>query len=189
MKKVIILAALLAQVFVASAQEQVRFGLKAGANFSTWTGEGTAESSFKTSFYAGGFASVPVSKHFAIQPELMYSGEGVDHTLLTYTDHYIRMPLLIQYRHASGFHVEAGPQLGLLLKSTAKHKSGEPDTDANGVRRNLESSVAIGFGWQTKMGLGFNLRYNTGISPLGDGTVYKSQVIGIGTYYVFGLHK
>lgn len=185
MKKVIILMALLVQVCFATAQNKVRFGLKAGANFSVWTGEGSAGTAFKTAFYAGGFASVPVSDRFAIQPELMYSSEGTDHTGLTYTDQYVRLPLLMQYRHASGFHVEAGPQLGWLFSSIGKQKNGEPDIEAKELRSPLETSIAFGFGWQMKAGLGFNLRYNAGITKLGDGSELRSGVVGLGAYYVF----
>ncbi|GEP95853.1 porin family protein [Chitinophaga cymbidii] len=185
MKKVMILAALLAPACIIKAQTKIQYGPKAGVNFSVWTGEGSQGAKFKTGFYAGGFVAVPVSKYFIIRPELMYSEEGTDHIAMKYEDKYIRLPLLAQYRHPSGFFLEAGPQLGWLLSTWAYQKNGEPDINAKDVRSQLETHLAFGFGWQLKAGIGFNLRYNAGISGLGDGTGLKSANIGIGAYYAF----
>lgn len=185
MKKVILLMALMAPLCIVYAQTKIQYGPKAGVNFSVWTGEGSQGAAIRTGYYAGGFASIPVSKHFAIQPELMYSEEGTDHINMRYVDKYIRLPLMMQYRHPSGFHVEAGPQLGYLLSTWAYMKNGEPDLNAKEVRSPLETSLGFGFGWQLKAGIGFNLRYNAGISNLGDGSGLRAANIGIGAYYAF----
>ncbi|QEH39529.1 porin family protein [Chitinophaga sp. XS-30] len=185
MKKVMILMALVTQASIVNAQTKISFGPKAGVNFSVWTGEGSQGAAFRTGYYAGGFVSVPVSKSFSLQPELMYSLEGTDHNVTKYTDKYLRLPFLFQYRHSSGFHAEAGPQIGWLISTWAKMKNGDPDVDAKEMRAPLETSLGFGFGWQLKAGIGFNFRYNAGISGLGDNSKLKAANIGIGAYYAF----
>src|SRR5512135_3364883 len=129
MKKLVLLA--LTAASFASANAQVNFGIKAGANFATLTGSGVSNVSTLTDFHGGGFAHIPLFNTFYLQPEIMYSGEGAKTTEsgmdFTLNQGYLNVPVLFQYRHSSGFLAETGPQIGFLL--SAKVKSGGQSED------------------------------------------------------------
>jgi hypothetical protein len=185
MKKIIVLLTLMTSLYFAKAQSRVQFGLKAGANFSGWTGEQAAGSSLKPGFHAGGFASIPLNASLAFKPELFFSGEGIKTASASYAVDYIKVPILLQYRHSSGFQIETGPQLGLLL--SAKLKSNGEEEDIKHQFLPLDASWATGFGYSLKSGLGFNLRYSFGLSKFASNEQpLRTAVISGGVSYVFG---
>jgi hypothetical protein len=185
MKKMIAFLILMTNLFFAQAQSKVQFGLKAGANFSGWTGEQAAGSKLRTGFYAGGFAAIPLNVSLAIKPELFYSSEGIKAAGGSYIIDYIQVPMLFQYRHTSGFQIETGPQLGLLI--SAKQKLDDEEHDIKDLFLPVNASWTIGFGYTLKPGLGFNLRYNFGITKLATNEQpLRTAVISGGLSYVFG---
>ena len=54
--------------------QKINFGAKAGLNLSTWNVD---DCEFKPGFHAGVYANIKINKMFAIQPEVLYSMEGV----------------------------------------------------------------------------------------------------------------
>jgi len=74
--------ALLAGVWVnASAQEEIKFGIKGGVtlpNSVAYDAENNrANTSNIYSFYVGGTVSIPISKRFMLQPGLVFIGKGM----------------------------------------------------------------------------------------------------------------
>jgi hypothetical protein len=194
MKQTTITALILALAFTANAQTtnaqadnaRVRFGIKAGINASNLnTDIKEAQISTITSFYAGGIAVFPVSKHFNIQSELLWSGEGSESSGTKIELNYVRLPLLFQYQHASGFHIEAGPQLGILVNEKATVIETKEEFDIDGQLARVSTTLAIGFGYRMKNGLGLDFRYAKGIdNPIG-ATNAKLVVASGGLSFVF----
>jgi hypothetical protein len=188
------MALILAMAFMANAQitnpqtdqARVRFGLKAGINVSSLNmNSESAQISSITSFYAGGTALFPVSKHFNIQSELIWSGEGTESTGIKIELNYVRIPLLFQYQHASGFHVEAGPQLGILVTEKATVIETKEEFEVKKQLSRVSTTLAIGFGYRMKNGLGLDFRYAKGIdNPVG-ATNAKLVVASGGLSFVF----
>src|SRR5450432_1192824 len=89
-----------------SANAQVQFGVKAGANFATLTGSAADGAKTKVDFNGGAFAHIPLFNSFFLQPELVYSGQGAKATEneedFTVNQSYLNVPVLFQYRHSSG---------------------------------------------------------------------------------------
>jgi hypothetical protein len=197
MKKVFLVLTAVAVTTLSYAQ--VQFGVKAGVNIATATGSGTDGAS-KTSlinFNAGGLVSIPVSDAFSVQPELVYSGQGVKGTQdgISVTDNlsYINVPILAKYMIASGFSVEAGPQIGFLL--SAKEKATEGGVTQTATIPNTSSvdfSIAAGVSYLlSSNNLGFDARYNIGLTNVNNGPdassdEIKNSVIQIGVFYMFG---
>ncbi len=73
MKKVLLAVAMIVGFATADAQE-LKFGAKAGVNFSTLGGSDVFEN--KTSFHAGAVLEYKINDQFSIQPELTYSSQG-----------------------------------------------------------------------------------------------------------------
>lgn len=168
MKKTIIFAATFFLMLGAKAQT-THLGLKAGLNASSLSNSSNSET--KIGFNAGLLAHIHTSSPmWAIQPEVYYSSEGAksksndDKLELG----YINIPVLAQYMFSQGWRIEAGPQLGLAI--SAKSKSGSTSTDVKSEMNSAVFSIPLGLGYLTSTGLGFDARYNFGIS-----NIYKSN--------------
>ena len=191
MKKLVVLALTAGTFFTASAQVQI--GLKAGANFATFSGSASDGAQTKVDFHGGAFAQIPLFNAFSLQPELLYSGQGAkgteNETEFTVNQAYVNVPVLFKYQHGSGLFAETGPQLGFLVAANVK---------ANGMSEDVKSSYkstdfswAFGIGYKISMlHAGIDARYNLGLSNVLSGETYgqtlTSSVFQVGVFYVLG---
>jgi hypothetical protein len=202
MKKVFLAIVLLTTGVIAS-QAQIKYGLKAGANFYQFGGKdaedaGVEESrKIKIGIAGGGFVNFKISDNFSVQPEVLYSSEGnlqkEGDTKFTYALNYINVPVLVQY-NASGFYAETGPQVGFLMSAKAKFDDGtdEEEEDVKDSFKGINFSWAIGLGYRLENGLGFGARYNLGLASIidsDDDIKITSSGFHIGLSYQFGGDK
>ena len=188
----------------AIAQES-GFGAKLGLNLANLNG-GEGETSMRTSLHLGGYYTYMLSDNFAIQPELVYSGQGAKGTQETVVYNpitgaiisstkvdvvekldYINIPILAKYYFNEGFSAFAGIQLGLLM--SAKYDVDGNSTDVKEYTNGTDFSIPIGVNYQLSSGLNFDVRYNIGMSAVnkeGDDKV-TNAVIQIGVGYQFGM--
>ena len=196
MKKTAFLAtALLATAAISSAQAQnIRFGLRAGANYSNLSGNIKNEDTYnnKVGFLGGVMLNVPLLADdlLSIQPEILYSQKGFENKPTEFSSvlgkqkregnvnyNYIDVPLLLKFK-ALGFVAEAGPQYSYLLSSNNETKTtttpavGSPTVsetkdkhDVSGLNRN-ELGYLAGVGYEATNGLSLNLRYTGAFSDL-----------------------
>ncbi|ALW84835.1 hypothetical protein AUC43_06880 [Hymenobacter sedentarius] len=139
-KSAFLVAALLATAAVSSAQAQdgIRLGFRAGANYSNLAGNIQNESTYnnKVGFLGGVMLNVPVTSDgfFSVQPEVLYSQKGFENKPTEYSRtlpllgtrtekregkvnyNYLDVPVLLKI-NAGGFVAEAGPQYSYLLSS------------------------------------------------------------------------
>lgn len=169
MKKLVLV--LIAGVSFAAAHAQIQFGVKAGANLSTFTGNDAQGASSLAGFNGGVYANIPIAKSFSFSPELIYSGKGAKYDATTYTSeftvhaNYLDIPLLVKYTHSSGFNVETGPQVGFLL--SAKAKSQGVSVDDKSAFKSTEFAWDFGIGYDLKsIPVGIEFRYNLGLSNI-----------------------
>jgi hypothetical protein len=138
-------AFLLVAVVYSQAQVQVKYGIRAGANISTWQGEtmqslsslldatnGSVSTQSRMGFHAGAYTSIQFGDRFALEPGLQYSLKGAEMTgrltgqsgifdLLNANarfrveSHYIEMPVLAKVYLTEGLHIFAGPQVAYLV--------------------------------------------------------------------------
>ncbi|GAB2719919.1 hypothetical protein GCM10011495_32600 [Hymenobacter frigidus] len=194
MKKTAFLAtALLATAAISSAQAQdIRFGLRAGANYSNLSGNIKNEDTYnnKVGFLGGVMLNVPLLADdlLSIQPEILYSQKGFENKPTEFSSvlgkqkregnvnyNYIDVPLLLKFK-ALGFVAEAGPQYSYLLSSNNETKTtttpavGSPTVsetkdknDVSGLNRN-ELGYLAGVGYEATNGLSLNLRYTGAFS-------------------------
>jgi hypothetical protein len=176
-----------------SANAQVQFGVKAGANFATLTGSASDGAKTKVDFNGGAFAHVPLFNSFFLQPELVYSGQGAKATEneedFTVNQSYLNVPVLFQYRHSSGFFAETGPQIGFLL--AANVKAGGQSQDIKSSYKSTDFSWAFGLGYMIpSISAGIDARYNMGLTNIAAeevaGQSLKNSVYQVGIFYVFG---
>lgn len=170
--------------------QKAHVGLKGGLNFSNFTYDDRDPSDYKIGFHAGGVAHIHVTKKFAIQPELMYSDQGREFTLLnneyTTTLGYINIPILAQYMFNNGFRLQAGPQLGFLV--SAKEKYNRITVDQKDKYNSTDISFVAGLGYLSPSGLGIDGRWIFGLSNINEnsnGIKARNNVAQLGIFYMF----
>lgn len=126
----------------ASHAQQLRIGVKAGLNASTYAGANLPDTDFRLGPAAGILLQVPIGAHVDLQPELLYEQrganltytgrfEGVNFTTIDYTRtvrtrlHYASLPVLLRVHQGAWFAL-AGPQLSYLL---AEKRTRQEDID------------------------------------------------------------
>ena len=117
--------ALLALIITVTTQAQ-KFGIKGGLNLSNLTNfdksfEDELESeSIRTSFHIGFYNEFKVTDRFSIQPEILYSSQGVNNEANGIDGKvqldYINIPVMLKFYLADSFYLEAGPQIGFFSK-------------------------------------------------------------------------
>jgi hypothetical protein len=184
MKKLLIIAACMVATAPVFAQS-VHFGLKGGLNVASVSADNGLDYSSRTSFYLGGLAHIHVSEHFAVQPELYYSGQGAKRNGQTAQLGYINLPVLGQYMFGNGFRLQTGPQLGVLV--SAKTKSGDTKSDVKDDFNDIDFSWAFGGSYQFPgSGAGIDARYNLGLNNIYNaGSTLHNRVFSIGMFYQF----
>ncbi|MDP4149382.1 MAG: porin family protein [Bacteroidota bacterium] len=207
---------------ITTASAQVEFGLKGGLNeseimtsdqqFVVVNGNTQQLRNFpRVGFHGGVLVSIPLSKKFSFQPEAMFSTQGANGKptlgyLVSATEeyrfNYIDVPLLLKYTFPSGLFLETGPQIGYLV-------SVDIDEDVVGSYytshyhpksqyKSTDLSWALGAGYLSPVNVGFDIRYNLGLTdfsngspagmqstPVQNGSV-RNSVIQIGVFYLFG---
>lgn len=191
MKKILILS-LLAFSFSNLQAQAPSFGLKVGSNFSNLEVKNGSSSDYITGIHLGGLAHVHLSKQWALQPEIVFSGQGGSFTTGSLTNkfalNYINVPVLLQYMFDNGFRLQAGPQIGFLV--SAKNKSNSLEADLKNDYKSADVSFPIGLGYLFDSGLGIDGRWVPGISQInktGDATT--NNVFQLGLFYQFHNHK
>ncbi|WP_046246309.1 porin family protein [Hymenobacter terrenus] len=186
-------AALLAMAAASSAQAQdIRFGLRAGANYTNLAGNIKNENTYnnKVGFLGGVMLNAPLLGDglLSLQPEVLYSQKGFENKPTEYTSvlgkqqregkvsyNYLDVPVLLKFK-ALGFVAEAGPQYSYLLsgnnqtKTTTTPTIGNPSvaetqnkTDVSGLNRN-ELGYVAGIGYEASNGLSLSVRYTGAFS-------------------------
>lgn len=183
---------------VGMAQQQVKFGPKAGVNFANVSG---LESDMKVGFHVGAVAEIKFNEKFSIQPEVLYSTQGTKFDIgqgeVKWNNDYINVPIMAKYYIIDGFSVEAGPQIGFLMKAEQKGTIG----DLKGTQdvkdlynyKSVDFGIGLGLAYDLPMGFFINARYNLGLSKMRDvaniGGIstkdQKNNVIQVGVGYKF----
>ena len=165
MKKIIVV--LLVALSLHSYGQQFQFGLKAGANISNFTGGNFDDEEKKAlvGFHGGLYLRFKFLK-FGLQPEAFISTQGakIDSVSGSYDWKvtYVNVPVMAQFLMAGGFYLEAGPQVGFKVSEDIG------DQTLENFAKDLDLSIAGGFGFRGKKGLGIGARYTAGISKIGD---------------------
>ena len=158
------------------------FGIKAGVNTSKFN---QPNMNTIAGVNAGAFAHVHFTRHFALQPEVVYSQQGTQYANNeTQRVNYVNIPVLGQLMFGRGFRFETGPQLGLRTNATIKNGNHESSNDNS--YNNTDFAWAFGAGFISPVGLGIDARYNLGITDITRGASdIKNRVFQIGLFYQF----
>jgi len=188
MKKIALV--LVAGLSLASAKAQIQFGVKAGANFANVTKVDGSKT--LVSINGGVLANIPLAGALSLQPEVVYSGQGAKGDGGKTTLNYINVPVLVKYSLPVGVFFQTGPQIGFLTSAKDKADGGE-SVNVKDAFKSTDFSWALGAGYLIpEVNLGFDVRYNLGLTKLGktvDGASSfdgKNTVFQVGVFYLFG---
>jgi hypothetical protein len=203
MKQTLLTTAALTGLALAAAPaahaQGIRFGVKAGANYSNLAGDLTDQDRYQSKFGPHGGLMMNIGLlddgFLSLQPELLFSQKGfkyadTEFTLLgntyRYTGkrnyNYLDVPVLLKI-NADGPFFEAGPQFGYLLsvsddvKRLVNGQTQNSSTDyktLDNVNR-AEIGYAAGVGYQAKSGPMLGLRYNGSFTKWGKGNASSDE--------------
>lgn len=124
MRKLISSAVLLLIVSSSFAQN-INIGIKGGASVNKLDGKAFKDQ-FSYGYHVGGFATIGLSKKFALQPEVLFGEVKADtassfSTLYNFKQakdvqlKYLSIPVLLNYNVSNILALQAGPQFGILM--------------------------------------------------------------------------
>ena len=182
------------------AQTGTRIGPMVGIVNSSFRGDDADDAGSRTSFLAGGFVWFPLSRQFALEPELQYARKGAETTIEDVTGtlaiDYVEIPVLGQIRFPGqnvtpylvlgpAFSFKAGCKLSIESEDVELSTDcGDADVGVS----DTDFSLIGGLGIEMQNFM-VSLRYDHGLSRLpseGDGDVYN-RAIAITFGYAFRL--
>lgn len=193
----------------------VKIGAKAGVNFAKLT-----DGDMYTGFHLGGLAEIYINEKFSIQPELLYSAQGSESSSSASTTafgvtmsgkgdsklklSYINIPIMAKYYVLEGLSIQAGPQVGFLVKAEMDYvgTTTNPNfsdqleiytassADVKSQLNPIDFGINFGAGYEFMSGMFIDARYNLGLTkvPKESSAIennYKNQVIQISLGYKF----
>lgn len=192
MKKVVIAAFALFTFGIASAQD-VRFGVKAGANFASLTGDAIADDvKMKAGAHVGGLVEFKFTDKISLQPELLYSMQGakttdrfddglgnIERTKSKVNLSYINVPVMLKIYPVNGFFIQAGPQIGFLVGAKSKDETTFTDpgnltriesteVDIKDDLKTVDVSFNAGLGYDFTENFFVDARYSFGLTNIYD---------------------
>jgi len=200
MRKQFLLFASIVFSIGAMAQVQPSFGIKGGVSSSGMRGEavgslqnlldftdGMIATSNRTGFFAGTYATIPVSENVSVEPGLYYAQKGYElrgelglkdvaflgaNAKVQLTSHYIDMPVLLK-ANLGGLQVFAGPQISYLAAADLRTTAGvlgfnllNRTMNATEQFNRWDAGITGGLGYQFKNGLNISAAYEHGLSKV-----------------------
>ncbi|MDE3214609.1 MAG: PorT family protein [Bacteroidota bacterium] len=168
--------------------QKIDFGLNGGLNISTLHINDQSTVNSKAAINLGFFFRLNTGHDWAISPALNFSMEGAKvidpGNNVVYRLNYLNIPVLLQYQITRGLRLEGGPQMGFLLG--AKAKTGSIITPASEIN-STAFSLPFGVSYTGKNRIGFDARYNFGLSNLDNNTngpIIQSNVFQLDLIYM-----
>jgi hypothetical protein len=189
-KTILTLALLVGLVGAANAQRSIRarsqpsegisLGVKGGGSLTDFISESSITYENIYGYHAGVFANIILNNRYSFQPELLYSQKGAkfpDGVVEGSTRrlHYLDIPLAF-HANFSGFFLEAGPQIGVLLFAQDKRGSSSSSVDKN-YFTTADFGFLGGLGYQRHSGLGVGVRYNGGLTNISKATSIGTAIV------------
>ena len=154
--------------------QPVRFGLRAGANFSHIDfsrGSLKPPISINTNWQPGivsGFVVVlPIVKNFYFQPEYLFSQMGgkIENENSQYLINYISLPVLFKRQFLNRFYFLVGPQFDLLINASEKTENNTVSIEKDIEQRSLILTGGLEFFFTNNAAVA--IRYMHGINHIG----------------------
>ena len=173
MKKLVLLL-FIALISIQISAQEFHFIPRVGFNLANTYPESFAD--MRPGVNVGVAGEIRFSKLFALEPGIYYSMQGHLYKYKGETSKlnvdYLNIPLHVKFYLYKGFHMFAGPQLGINVKAKAtdfqyelNYKPSDTRTFSGDIKddvRNCDLSFSMGAGYAFDMGLVLSANYNLG---------------------------
>ncbi len=170
--------------------QHASFGIKGGLNINNVHHSNGTYYNPAVGVHAGVLSHIHINKHWAVQPEVVFSTQGAKYrnagNEINYNLGYINIPVLAQYMFANGIRIQAGPQVGFLV--TAVSKSDNIKQQIRDDYNKVDFAMSAGGSYLIpNSGLGFDARFNVGLSDISKNSPVNSTNRGFqaGIFYLF----
>lgn len=197
MKKLLVMAAIaLGTVGVSQAQE-IDFGVQAGVNFATLSGDDTdgADLESRTGINVGITGEYQFNQQFGLLVGAIYSQQGYKLEEEGFEEKlkldYINVPVLAKfYLGGSGFAIEAGPQVGILVGDDIELEGGGESVSESIDAESIDFSALGGLSYKFKEGttlegVAFGARYQLGLTDVIENVEARNSVFSLNLGYKF----
>ena len=179
---IIILLILSGHIVKAQSGRHTNFGIKAGAQAAK-LGQPAINWDTRYSWHAGILAHIHMSRHFAIQPELLFStkGSNAQYSGLIYQEvkynlNYLDVPVLAVFKLGDVGEIHLGGYASYLLNANITYKGDLANGASEIDKDNLKS---FDYGFSGGMGANFGnvqvgARYNFGFVEIADSNEAKT---------------
>lgn len=157
-------------------------GPMAGIALASWRGAAGGSAGFRTGFVGGGFLTIGLNKHFALEPQVLYVRKGTETVAIggkaNYTQEYVEIPLLFKgmYRLARPLSFAptffAGPavafQTSCTFRSSGPIRVAMCDSlyaGGGASMRHIDAILVFGGGFQVGP-FAFLTRYDLGLTKI-----------------------
>lgn len=196
MKKIILALSAVVLSYATFAQTNLKLGVKGGLNIASLKIEEDEPKDARLGMNAGLLAHIHLTPGLSVQPEIMYSGQGMEDritgTTNTWKMDYINVPVQLQYNFNNGFRLQTGPQLGFLLNADIENQNGSHLDITRDIKK-TDVSWTLGGGYLSNSGLGIDARYNYGLTNINEfdpSNPISHRVFQLGLFYMFdNQHK
>jgi hypothetical protein len=184
--------AILIMTGTAGAQHS-HIGIKAGLNITNVHHDNNIVYDYKAGLHAGMLAHIHLAKHFAIQPEVVFSMQGARYdffnTTTQYNLNYVNVPVLFQFMFGHGFRLQAGPQAGFLV--SARSENGNYRYNHINDVKPFDVGAVAGMSYVTPIGFGVDARYVHGLTSINENSAVYSTNRGaqLGVFFLFNHPK
>lgn len=202
MKKLLfILGVISLQITIA---QEIKFGVKGGVNIASlsFESEEGMSKSPKIGFHVGGIVEIKLLDKFAVQPEVLFSIQGVKQKYsgsffeakVKTRLNYVNLPVLAKYFITEKFSIEAGPQISFLVSAkehfevTAFGDTVRETEDIKKYYETVDFGLGFGLGYVLESGIFFQGRYNLGLTDIAknkEGKALKNSVFQMSVGYRF----
>jgi hypothetical protein len=188
MKKIILAAVLFIATSATIQAQLVQFGVKAGVNFASQTGDASLQGvAFDkegiTSYHVGVLAEIKLLEKFSIQPELLYSTQGATYKFKDAQEDfknelaYLSIPVMAKIYMTKSLSLEVGPQASFLLNQKNDVKLDDAKT--------FDFALNAGLGLKITKSIFIQGRYSLGLTEASSNADIKNSVVQLSAGFLF----
>lgn len=175
----------------------MKYGVKAGLNLTSMSNDMPFEPGLGmgAGFRAGGFLnlrwgqrtenSLPGTGFWGLQPELLFSNEGVTSDAGNVRMNFVSLPILLKLYPTTGFNIEIGPEFSYMI-STSPSTMAVDGVEFNvGDCKGLNAGIAAGLAYDFECGLTFGARYTYRFADMAKNLKWKNSNVQVTVGWMF----
>lgn len=175
----------------------MKYGVKAGLNLTSMSNDMSFEPGFGmgAGFHAGGFLnlrwgqrtenSLPGTGFWGLQPELLFSNEGVTSDAGNVRMNFVSLPILLKLYPTTGFNIEVGPELSYMISTSPSTMAVDGAEFKVGDCKGLNAGIAAGLAYDFECGLTFGARYTYRFADMAKNLKWKNSNVQVAVGWMF----